>query len=165
MKYLFFILLFFINAFCFAQKQSSNEKFFVLKRHQITYPVSLNSSKVYFRNFKKDTLAKDFKELGPLKIYSISSTMYDIAFIVLLKENKFIASYAGCLQRTVSGGAYTIENDTLVIKSSKKIFNSILRNKNIDALKYYFIDIAATTYSINDSGLEYVNHAVLLADK
>lgn len=47
---------------------------------------------------------------------------------------------------------------------AKKNFNSLNPDKNIDELKYAFIDIAPTTCLINDSGLEYINQTVLVKD-
>jgi len=89
MKGLFFLSLCFINISCFAQK-GEQIKFVLTKKHFVSRTLNFESPGVYFRNFKPDT-SSNFRSLNPEKVYSISSTIFDKAFIVLLKGNKFLA--------------------------------------------------------------------------
>jgi hypothetical protein len=155
MKLLFFLNLFFLNVFCFAQKIQNKKPLFIQK-HYIVTPLNFNSVGVYLRDFKLDTLKNSFKIFKPIKIYSISSIIFDIANIALLDKNKFLASYAGCTQKTISAGTYRIEKGKLILKSSKQIFKTIPKHRSIEELKYEFINIHEIKYLISNSGLKYL---------
>jgi hypothetical protein len=145
MKKILLLFFLFITASCYAQKAKKQVEF------------SWATPAVYFNDFKSDTSNSNFKEINPIKIYSKSSTIFDETHILLLEKNTFLASFVGCTQRTITSGYYRINNDTLILKSLKKVFKTISKNKKIEELSYEFIEIGERNYLIIKEGLEYLN--------
>ncbi len=155
MKKLFILLFFFITSSCFAQK--ANKQVVFIKNKNIFISKSVASSKDFSYDFKSDSLNARFKSINPLKIYMTSATIFDASYIVLLEENTFIASFAGCLQQIITSGSYRINKDTLTLNSSKKIFKSVPKKKKIVELKYEFVEIGERNYLITNEGLKHLN--------
>ena len=155
MKKIFVIQLCFINSFCFAQKIINKHQYY-FKKSYTSSKININTPTVYFNNYKIGTTYINLGELNPIKIYSKSSTIFDISYIILLNQDRFVASYAGCTQKTISGGSYQIKNNQLILKCSRQIFNTINKLKSIDELKYQFIDIGKIKYLLTNEGLAYI---------
>jgi len=102
--------------------------------------------------------SKPYHSLNPGKIYKKSSTIFDVAKILLLPDGKFFYYSHSCLSDGISAGSYTLINNVLTLKSSEKIYNQLAKNEFVKSKDCGFLNISSISYLIKNDELIYLKH-------
>lgn len=98
-----------------------------------------------------------YQSLNPLKVYKHSSTIFDVVRILLLPEGKFLCYSHNCLSEGISAGNYAINKNIITLKSSKKVYNSLKKDKFIKSMDYGFVTINSISYMIQNDKLIFLS--------
>jgi hypothetical protein len=151
MRILVLILTLFHSCNCFAQTITLSKDF----KKEIKLPDIRKPDKSSFElALTLDTSCNNnFINMKAIMQFKKSATMYDATKIILLPNNKFIGYTYNCLQEGSTAGHYTFSNDTLIISSSKKVFNTLIKDISSSNYRYPFFEINTTKFIIRDKTL------------
>lgn len=153
-KYIVFIILILATITAEGQTGIKLKKKYSKKIEEKEWRIPLLST--FKVDFPVDTATNRYGDLQLEKAYKRSATIFDATGIVLLPGYRFFCYYHGCLKEGVSGGSYTVINDTITLVSSKKVYKSLEENEFLKRMKYKFIELGSIRYLKKEDSLVFV---------